>query len=159
MTQRKLANIKFIYHIGILVCLMSFACTQNPKNQAIHGLWEIDSLIVEPISIPSYCDMIYKGSLFNFKSDGQLVITPKDSTQKCNSYSYKIFDDELNIVEYDMVMSASFDLTDDGYLKMFSRNLFDWDKAKTPDIETYNLLFANGITIKLKRKDDNTAVK
>ena len=77
----------------------------NPKKRLLNGVWLLDSSELGSTRIPSYCDSLYPGTKFYFNSDGTFDVYAKNSAEKCNGYSYKIFDDEISFTEYDMDMA------------------------------------------------------
>ena len=76
----------------------------NPKKKLLSGNWTLDSSEVNPTVMPSYCKNLYLGSKFTFNQNGTFDVFPKDSTNKCNSYSYHIWENQVSITEYDMMM-------------------------------------------------------
>src|SRR5690606_20912042 len=78
--------------------------TANPLKRLLNGSWILSSGELIPTRVPSYCDSLFEGTKFHFDPKGNFDIYEKDSTNKCGSYSYKIFEDRISFVEYDMVM-------------------------------------------------------
>jgi hypothetical protein len=70
----------------------------------LNGSWRLDSSEYVPSYLPSYCNNLYLGSKLIFREDGLLDVIPKDSTYSCFSYGYRIFDQEINLAEYDMIL-------------------------------------------------------
>lgn len=71
----------------------------------ITGAWELDSMEVGLAMMPSFCKEVRVGALYDFKEDGLLQVFENDSVKACGDYSYSINRGEINITEYDMVMS------------------------------------------------------
>ena len=76
----------------------------NPKKKLLNGYWLLDTSEISPTRVPSFCDSLYAGTKFYFNPDGTFDIYAKDSTAKCGAYSYKIWENEISFIEYDMVM-------------------------------------------------------
>lgn len=74
----------------------------NPTKKLLNGRWNLDSSEIIPTALPSYCDRLLPGSKFVFNPNGRLEVFPKDSINKCNNYSYHIWDNKISMREYDM---------------------------------------------------------
>jgi hypothetical protein len=111
---------------------ISYFLEANPKKLLINGIWQLDSADYLPAYLPSYCKNLLPGSAIVFEPKGLLKVFEKDSADKCNSYSYKIFDDELSVTEYDMVVNMKIvTLTKDSLV--FKSKWLDWENPKWTD--------------------------
>ena len=77
----------------------------NPIKKLLNGNWTLDSSEITPTRMPSFCNDLYPGTKFSFNPNGTFDIYPKDSTNKCNGYSYRIWENEISVTEYDMIMT------------------------------------------------------
>lgn len=104
----------------------------NPKKFLINGVWRLDSADYLPAYLPSYCKNLLPGSAIVFEPKGIMKVFEKGSAEKCNSYTYKIFDNELSLLEYDMVVNMELvTLTSDSLV--FKSKWLDWDNPKWTD--------------------------
>lgn len=104
----------------------------NPKKLLINGIWRLDSADYLPAYLPSYCKNLLPGSAIVFEPKGIMKIFEKDSADKCNSYTYKIFDNELSLLEYDMIVNMELvTLTRDSLV--FKSKWLDWENPKWTD--------------------------
>ena len=79
----------------------------NPHKLLLNGNWKMDSADYSPSYLPSYCENLYPGSRLVFNGNGFLDVYPRDSTHKCYSYSYKVSEEEISIVESDMTLNLA----------------------------------------------------
>ena len=77
----------------------------NKFKLKINGKWKLDSIGIKQARMPSYCNEITSGAIFDFESNGSLKVYQKDSTNYCNKYSYKIREKEISLIEYDMILN------------------------------------------------------
>ncbi|ESU18453.1 hypothetical protein FCR2A7T_29350 [Flavobacterium cauense R2A-7] len=71
----------------------------------VYGKWVIYNSDLLPFSHPSFCDELNLNSVFEFKNDGEINIYNSEN-QKCNKdQTYRIFENEIDIKEYDMVFT------------------------------------------------------
>src|SRR5690606_13276763 len=77
----------------------------NPTKKMLNGNWILDSSDITPTRMPSFCNDLYPGTKYSFNPDGTFDIYPNDSTNKCNGYSYRIWENEISVTEYDMIMT------------------------------------------------------
>lgn len=104
----------------------------NSKKLLINGIWRLDSADYLPAYLPSYCKNLLPGSAIVFEPKGIVKIFEKDSADKCNSYTYKIFDNELSLLEYDMIVNMELvTLTPDSLV--FKSKWLDWENPKWTD--------------------------
>ena len=115
----------------------------NTTKKLLNGNWTLDSSEIKPTRMPSFCNDLYPGTKYAFNPNGTFDIYPKDSTNKCNGYSYKIWENEISITEYDMVMKLEIvNLTKD---KLILKSTYvskdaDWsEKMMKARQEGYNL--------------------
>lgn len=118
----------------------------NLIKEKLNGDWELDSSELYPAIIPSFCNELFKGSRFNFKHKGILNIYPKNSTEKCGFYKYKIHKNEIVITEYDMNISLHIDSISDKKMVIKSKyadKSVPWsDKAFQVKKTGYSLYFS-----------------
>lgn len=120
----------------------------NPTKKLLNGNWTLDSSEITPTRIPSFCNELYPGSKFAFNPNGRLEIYPKDSTNKCNSYSYKVWEDEISFIEYDMFMTLGIEkLSND---KLILKSTFI-PKDRDPWSEEMLKFHQNGFNLYLTR--------
>ena len=115
----------------------------NPTKKLLNGNWKLDSSQIAPTRMPSFCNDLYPGAKFAFNPNGTFDIYPKDSTNKCNGYSYKIWENEISITEYDMIMKL--DIVNLSKDKLVLKSTYvpkdvDWsEKVMKARQEGYNL--------------------
>jgi len=99
---------KQLFLIFTILALLS-SCTYNKteyKNEkpiTLYKTWVLDSALIFPVIIPSFCDSLYKGALFTFTKDHQFIVYNRGDT--CGKYHYD-FDSlthTIKINEFDMI--------------------------------------------------------
>jgi hypothetical protein len=78
--------------------------SNNKFKLLINGKWELDSTEIGKGGLPSNCDQIEKGSIFEFKDDGILQVFENDSINPCYKYNYSLYKDNLSLQKSDVVM-------------------------------------------------------
>jgi len=76
----------------------------NEYKLLINGKWKLDSTEIGKGGLPLSCDQIEKGSIFNFKENGQLEVFEKDSVNYCNQFHYGLFKNDLSLFKSDVVI-------------------------------------------------------
>jgi hypothetical protein len=115
----------------------------NPTKKMLNGNWILDSSDITPTRMPSFCNELYPGAKYAFNPNGTFDIYPKDSTNKCHGYSYRIWENEIRVTEYDMVMTLGIvKLTKDKLIlksTYVSKESDRSEKMMKPRQEGYNL--------------------
>ena len=79
--------------------------TNNEFKLKINGKWRLDSIEIKQARMPSYCNEITSGAIFDFQNNSRLKVYQKDSINYCNKYSYRIREKEISLIESDMVLN------------------------------------------------------
>ena len=78
-------------------------CKVKPKEEAIKRFLDIRHIRNKPNKSSSLRLIVCRNKIL-FQPRRTFDIYAKDSTSKCGAYSYKIWKDEIRVIEYDMVM-------------------------------------------------------
>jgi hypothetical protein len=115
----------------------------NNFKLKINGKWKLDSLEIKKARMPSYCNEITSGAIFDFEDNGRLKVYQKDSINYCNKYSYRIREKEISLLEYDMILNfpiIEFDknklILESRYIQKNAMNEKSW-KAKRKGFNLY----------------------
>ena len=122
----------------------------SQEDHPIKGRWGVDSLTLPTVTIPSFCNEIGEGAVFEFEGQGNLMIYPKGVTKACGVYKYRIDESSIQVIKDDMIMLVAYKCSEDN-LTLSSKTFFRWKDEDVQDTVVSQALLQEGVSVYLSR--------